>query len=678
MTQPRLPAFEYLGPYHGLNDVVAPSQLGPGWAVQADNVILSDRSIKPRPPLFQKVQIPSSAASSQGSPDYPVSMFEWASPGAGGGPSSIIFIHTRAGSVWQWSPLSGLFNLVGDGEFPIFRQGLGRYHPATWVPVGDWLYMFTGHPRVLKTTGDGIWYYSGLLAATETNAQFVASPTNIAQGEVAEADELDGDYQWAVSKYDSLYGVESRVRRGPVIPMIPLDPGGRQVEQIILYQRPADHEFWDTYRIYRRNATLGEPFVLSQEVLVSSIVGLSDVIVDPPNDAGHADLFAQRVAAGPFEPVKNGVVEHATKAASYKGRVFYAKRADPADPSRLHRVYYTANLEAEHADETDYLDLTDDKGGAVAGLAELNGSLVLLKGNAAHVVTGTIQSLTNAQIAAGSPGLASEHEQRKVPINNEGCSNRYGANGAVVVGSPPVLLFNSESALMAFDGVTARTVTDPVRNLWKEFAGEVPSEQEVSYAVDPHYHLLLICNRVTGVLLCYHLAVPRPDGFGAVTRWNNLNASFDRFETICSTVQDYGVAAMARSATEELSYPNYAPADLSICDRRGEYGLPCPPMNHKSPPLLLAKGLKAHMYMGRWFVEAAGYFDAELHLDNGRAVHQVRIVPLDNGAQRLKGLQRTATQVAVGFTIPTNPGFAWTPGVAANGVALDIELSGQR
>lgn len=584
----------YAGPFWGLNTTARPRDLGPAWAVDAQNVLLHDGRIRPAWPFtpFGPSDIPWPTS------DWPtpaiISAYHWDSPAAG----QIVVFQIEEVVVGQ-PQHSTLYAAHPDGTL-VHLGGDLAVRPATYVVAYEQLYVLAGD-RSYKTDG-----------SPEGTLRIGIPPPMLGQADLeqiaAGPDEPvlpEGSYQYALTAYDASRDVESN----PFTFADALTIGaGLSYRARIHLARwggqpiPPDRGVTDV-RLYRRDVHLGYPFFLLR---TTKSWPRSDALEDPVGTRADPIPGEGSVITGPFAPSKNGVPPRATIGALYKDRMFY----NDAGASRSDLLYYSGFGHPDHVDPDDFVTLEGDPERGVTGMTELAGQLCLLKPRSIWILSGAITGATNETIATGAAPPQSSHLLYRTKAQ-AGCANRGGGNGAILVGDPPRLHYNGEAGLYAFDGVDEVNVGKAIIPTWRAFARhgddlQAEKNQALTYGVDAVNQILFIANGAQPFgdpeILCYHYARTHAQGEQRLGAWTYLRSESQRkrYRCVATTLGD----VIAHQPGAEAGF--YSPVlvgtetgDLLLAnDRATEERIPT--FRYESPPLRIMEGQLAHIFQVTW------------------------------------------------------------------------------
>ncbi len=577
----------YSGPFAGLNTTARPRDLGPAWAVDAQNVLLYDGKIRPVWPFTP-----------YGPSDTPwvnkrvISAYHWDAPLVGQvviyqilsvGPGG-----QTAGTLYRADPSGGIVHL----------GGLLDDRPACYAPAFGQVYVLTG--RVHKTDGTP----EGTLLAGIPAPLFTADDLELQDAAAGFASLPEGVYQYAVSLYDRNRDVESNAAVIDKLLTVPQDGLFRAKISTANTSASPGRGVTD-WRVYRRNVHLDQPFFLLRSTKSFAVVDRN--LYDPygtdvdPNPAEGSEV------TGPFAPSKNGLPPFATVATLYKDRMFYGSYGvEESD-----QVYYSGFGHPDHVDPDDFETLAGDEERGVTGIKDYVGQLVILKPKSIWILSGAISGSTNETIATGAVPPESTHQVYRTKCQ-VGCANRGGGNGAVVVGDPPRIHYDADGGLYAFDGINEINVAEAIRPTWRKFARHgdpLQSEKHaaVTYAIDTMHEILFICNGIQRdftdpEILCYHYGRKHTAGGQRSGAWTYLRSvsRTQPYRCVASTLGDI-IPPAVRTDAEFYSGLLIGTAQgrlLLANDRDTEQRTPM--FVYETPPLRIGEGGLFHIYQVTW------------------------------------------------------------------------------
>jgi hypothetical protein len=685
---------KFTGPFLGLNTTLKPRELGPAWAVDAQNVILGDGRVRPAWPFGlwggenPEAAWPPMRWVEGHHPSHVGNAIHWHSPVVGE-----IFVY----QVWAVSEdgqtyAPGYYAVHPDGRVVHLISWAPASGPACYVPAYGRLYIYDGSSFPIRTDG------------TPENTVFTGMPAPVLGtyegylGDTPSADAIlePGDYEYAVTWYDQADDVESN----------PLNLGRFTVRSLQEEYRFVVSDLgnagagWHSthLRLYRRDHHVGNPYFLLRWTRPRTDIGSTRLYFDPYGFRGTPTPPEGDEVNGPFAPSKNGLPPAATVACLYKDRMFtnYEHIASARSDVRNDYLYYSAFGHPDHVDPDDFEVLGGDAQTGVYGMGEVGHQLVLIKPKSIWLLSGTIGGSTNATIATGAKAPFSTHTLTRSK-SAVGCANRGGGNGAIIVGDPELIHFNSEDGLYSFDGVTENNVAKNVRDTWRRFAkqGELrdgEKNQRISYAVDTLNKILFIANGDQPYgdpeVLAYHYGRDRVQAGGGVGAWSYLRPTGRRwrYHTVATTLGD-----IETPGNREPAY-YYAPLAIVCSDGKIRLGndrsttLATQAFRYETPPLRPLEGGKAHIYQITWLHD-------RIHVvpDDGfvrdwafgfRVVRdetfELRTRSLKWATEQHQGVRRESQEISLLVQSPGGPGetLYWHPDYGLAGWILEFEPAG--
>ena len=656
MTLPRVSPFKYSGPFLGLNTTRPPRELGPMWATDAKNVLLTGGRITPRPPLTAVDSL------SDGPRDPVVGMYHWESPLMG----QHLLLKTASG---RWGRLWSLRNGVAvELATNIPMNG----NPASFVQANGKVYIFDGSERMLKTDGTP---NGTLLVGITPPTGLTLLPSNAS---LEQANLPEGTYQWAITFYDEKNDVESNPFYSDEYEF----PGEFSRPQMRFKLGP--RSMWEGithWCIYRKNVTLEQPFFL----LVSRVPIGQGAFYDPLGTAATPAPLLGSTDTGPWAPVRNGLPPAATMGCIYKDRMFYN---DPENPDQLR---FSASGRPDHVDPADYQLMSGDEERTVTGMAELSGQLVVLRSRSIWVLSGSIETATNETLATGALPNTSYEEFYRTK-STVGCANKKGPNGAIIAGRPAQLYFPSASGFYSFDGLVERQVSDEIRPTWKEFARRPRAiwaghyhelSQVVFHAVDPENETIYLVQNMQGSqepqILCYNYGINRGDGVGG---WSYFTLDDSREQPVCiaapighellqGELQYYSGLLVATDGGElrVLNADAESSTMPSFCYRTGR--------------MVLVDGAEKHIYLIKWLHDQVAANGSGARLRFGFAVRGETdfakvTADLSKGIYFRQPVRREVSDITLLIEDTGESNVYWDEDFAVTGWALEAELAGHK
>ena len=669
MTLPRVSPFKYSGPFLGLNTTRAPRELGPMWATDAKNVLLTDGRIRPRPPLRLVENLRRFIANHE-----IVGLYQWDSPKVG---QQILIksVDQSKGRFWALSK-------TGFVDFTPFP--LSTFAP-TWVNMHGLVYMVDGSYPLIKTDGTG----EGTIMVG------IVPPTNVTITEENAGPEdavLEGDtvYQYAITYYDADHDVESNPFYSLHIRTFTEHP--RML--IVLYEPEVVHSGRTHFRVYRKNVTLEQTFFL----LMAQVDIWEGLYRDPQGTLQHPTPPLGTTTTGPFAPCRNGIPQRATVACYYKDRMFYN---DIDNPDLLR---FSAFGHPDHVDPADYKLLAGDAQSGVTGLAELSGQLVILRPRNIWALSGEIETATNETLATGAMPNTSYEELWRTK-SNVGCANRHGPNGAIVAGRPAQLYFPSPSGFYSFDGLVERQVSDQIQPTWKDFTRRPSSlppgvryelDQMVTHAVDPQREIIYLVQTAQHSgepqILCYHYGLNRGDGVGGWTYITMDNpeecavcvASPMGYTEYAGELLLYSGLMVATSAPPAVGPHIYVLNSEGYLDPEGVAPCPMPAFRYQTGRMVLIDGAEKHIYLIKWLHDQVDVGSPIMYLARLRFGFAARgetdfakvAADLSKGIYFRQPVRREVSDITLLIEDTGESNVYWHEDFAVTGWALEAELAG--
>jgi len=661
---------KFTGPFLGLNTTLTPRDLDARWAVDAQNVLLSDGRVRPAWPLSLWGGTDPEAAWpavtwQEGWVSPMGNQIHWDSPKVG---EIIVFqsyLQDRGWRYWAAYP---------DGR--VLDLAPSQPRPACYVPAYGRLYMLDGaDPRKTDGTIEGT-VLAGLFPPT--GAARLVRDDNTEGWAILE----EGTYEYAITYYDEEHDVESNPYN---LGQIDITASEEHRAQIQVTGEPLANRHVTHWRLYRKDIHLGTPYFLlrsQRKYEAGSLYDPYGTRTDPTPAEGNT-------TTGPFAPSKNGVPPKATVGCVYRDRMFYNNSVTTDGRDDL--LHYSAFGRPDHVDPDDYETLTGDAQSGITGMAELQKQLVLLKPKSIWVLSGTIVTSTNETIATGATAPSSSHSLGKTKATI-GCANTEGGNGAIVVGEPERLHFNGEAGLYSFDGVAERNLAKNIKDTWRTFAKrrsetEGEKNQQVSYAVDTVNRILFIANGVQPwgdpEILAYHYGREGPDGVGG---WTYLRSPW-RARPYCSVATTLGDI---HEAEDDAEATFYAPLMVACADGKIRIGndrseiLEMPRFRYETPPLRPLDGGLAHIYQVTWLhgrvVSDDDYpRDFEFgHRAKREEQYELRRRSLRYAASQHQPISRESDEISLLVQSPSGLGdtMHWHPDMGLAGWILEFEPAG--
>lgn len=684
--QPRIPDVAHHGPWLGLATTPSSLATGPAYAAVAENVLLHNGRIEPRPPIITWPHPPLTLGVIDGYPVVPISMYHFRRKRAYGGASvassaSVLLAKCapRNRKPWDSTTVGSLIAIDPIANTVVTLQSGLNCRPPSWVEMNGRVYLFAGEAWAQTTSTDGT--VSGTLriglpepAASVgfTGLNDYGSPAPVGHSGLTEGE----TYEWAVTYYNTTLDIESNplVSDPVTVAVIGTNWGMRILVNANggVFVPPGV----TGYRIYRRNVTDAEVgYRLVAEVPLA--VGNNYEYFD---DVGDDEIELSDLVSGPFAPVRNGLPPPGLCAAEYKSRVFVSDRSDGD------KLRFSAIGKPDYWAPLDFLRLAG--GGHVAGMAEVNSQLGVLKEKGCWIVSGDISGPTNETEALGEDPVIRlpETYQTKCRV---GCANLEGGNGAIVVGSPGFIAFPSQSGFYALTSEgTEIELSALIRPTWAEFVagGTGPFEgvQSCSFAVDAERRILFIGRRDSDSrpgphILAYHFGLSDNGGPGA---WTTIEVG----QAITCLATAVGLEKFAETGLSiplrPLGFlvgtidPNSALGLIGCLDGNA-LGQMTPPWRYRTSRWRIKPGFPVHLYHAKYHAKPADsqVLDVGYAIDGGAEVLTSRAI--ETRPFSLLRVAREAYDVAL---VVENNSTA-TPYDAESGLLgleLDAELVGHR
>jgi len=669
--RPRVSPLQVRGGWRGLNTTQSPRELGPQDAAKANNVIFRDGAITPRPPFEVDTRFSGFVAANF------FAAAEWFSPRLSNGSPGLVSVLHADGVLFATSPSAGLqavYNGIQErqGSFifantrlyyadglRVYRLSQGDNNLPAWSIVG----MPVPTSRI---TGGAI----GLSApqAGEITYRITVVPGTF-DGALAD----NTSWQFGFSYYDVNSDAESNavLQVGSSFPSGVAGGGNSTLLQIGFGTWPANYGITHI-RIYRRNVTAGEPFIL---FALCPVPGPGQFF-----QAEAAPLGT--LANGPYGPVKNGIPANASVGLFYKGRMFYN---DLKNPNLLR---YSADSHPEHVDDFEVLD---DAGGQITGMSELAGQLVISKERSKWILSGNIVTTTNATLALGDDPGPNPAELYRTKART-GCANAAGGNGAIVCGTPPMEYYNAVDGLYSFDGLNDLPVARGIQPTWGDFVGDLTygQNQAVTYSVDTSRRILFMVNRTVdderAQILAFHYDTKA---------WSVLSTDDPQVDNPNCLIQVVGTsdpAAPPMPPPNILNEFELRPTILAVVisslrvlvmnDRRTD--LPMPVFEYRTGRLVVVDGIDKHFYAVKWFHDedpGGDGFDHGLRFGFRTHPHNVeeyKSVDLAGGLHTYQKVSESGSDIELFVKNDPSRDARWSPNVRIVGFEPDADLIGQR
>lgn len=643
----------------GLNTTHDPRQLSAGFAVEANNVLLSEGRIRPRPPFVpfcsdggQEYVVPNGGHIG-GMIQIPRGQYDPPSVLAQVVPSS-----GYGSSLWRFDADGTAIQLADPGG------GAQATLPWSFVQVGEWfVVLLAGLP--VKTKGDSENTFS--LSVPPPSASEVEQSI-VSQGTA----NINATVEYAVTWYRSADHTESN----PII-FGPFTPAAGEAVQFLVTQLPYTLFGVDEMRVYRKNISLGQ-------VAYRLVGGVHTLWVGRLFWDGLAEdsITTSSADVGPFAPSRNGMAPGATCGAWHHNRLFVNK-ADVHGPNTS-RVYYSGLGQPGSFYADDYLDVSGDGTEAVTGLITHAGQLVIGKPRSIWVLSGNILGATNFSAAVGAMPPVSHHTLHRTkatigPINKAG-------NGFVMAGDSPAPHFAADGGFFAFDGLATIPLSTLIQPTWSAFVrrriGDA-SKAAIAFAVDPANSVLYMTNvqhNASGQaaqVLAYHMRT----GAWTMLDGDELPGAFEQVISIASALGD---------PTEEYRLA-YAPlivagtkGSLRICRSVEGSDKPVAKWTWKTGRLTAIEGKRAHIYALEWFLPDCGPMPSgsplvDLGFSLGKESQEhTRQVDIGGAVQFDQRVGATATDITLMAKSADAWTHGWKPELGILGFSIDAEVAGKR
>jgi len=640
----------------GLNTTHDPRQLSAGFAVEANNVLLSEGRIRPRAPFVpfcvrrnrREYVIPDGG--------YIAAMVALDQPYD---PPSVLaqVVHDSVSSLWRFDPNGTAVQLE-----------VGNYcdDPWSFVQVGKWQIVLTGRVP-LKTNGTAEKTFTlGLPPPVEQ--------THVSWNLTAGA-HINATVQYAVTWCRVCDATESN----PVF-STNIEVSATQAVKFDILKLPDSRHGIDVLRIYRRNITLGQ--VAYRLVAARFPLEVGEIWWDL---VAEDEITMSSADAGPFAPSRNALPPHGTQGAWFKNRLFLITRTELSGLAS--RVYYSGLGEPGHFFSGDRLDVSGDGSDITTGLIEHAGQLVIGKPRSIWVLSGGILGPTNLTAALGAMPPVSNHTLHRTKATI-GPINKFG-NGFVMAGDAPAVHFAADGGFFAFDGVTTVPVSTLIKPTWDAFlrrkTGRV-RDAAIVYALDPANGILYLVN-VQGEhddgepqALAYHFR-------GGLVAWTTLDGA-DLPHRLGEQIVSIASALGDRIEHGDTSYAPLLVAgsrgSLRICRSTHPTDAEIAPWSWKTGRLTAIEGKRAQIYAVEWFMAQTGATPAGsplirfgFLLGDEEQEYSRRV----NAGERVQFDQRVGA-TATDITLTARSDVAWThgwkPELGILGFSVDAEIAGKR
>ncbi len=640
----------------GLNTTHNPRQLSAGYAVEANNVLLSEGRIRPRAPFVPFCVHPHAGEYVIPEGGYIAAMVALDQPYD---PPSVLaqVVRESVSSLWRFDPNGTAVQLA-----------TGNYDDKPWsfVQVGKWHVVLTGGVP-LKTNGEiGKTFTLGLPSPVEqTHVRW-----NLFTG-----GNINATVRYAVTWCRTDDTTESN----PVF-STNVEVAANQRVRFEISQLPDQVHGINVLRVYRRNISLGQVAYRLVATLFPLEVGA--VCWDP---FAEEEITLSSPDAGPFAPSRNGLPPHGTQGKWFKNRLFVIAKSELSPVAS--RVYYSGLGEPGHFFSGDWLDVSGDGSDRTSGLIVHAGQLVIGKPRSIWVLSGGIQGPTNLTAALGAMPPVSNHTLHRTkatigPINTRG-------QGFVMAGDSPAVHFAADGGFFAFDGVTTAPLSTLIKPTWDAFlrrkTGRV-RDAAIVYALDPANGILYMTNVQCGAggdapqVLAYHFR-------GGLFVWTTLDGA----ELPHRLGEQITSIASALGDRIEHGDTSYAPllvagsgGSLRICRSTHPTDAEIAPWSWKTGRLTAIEGKQAHIYAIEWFLAQSGATPGGSPLVRFGfllgAEEQEYSQRLDAG-ERVQFDHRVGA-MATDITLTARSDVAWThgwkPELGILGFSIDAEVAGKR
>ncbi len=365
------------------------------------------------------------------------------------------------------------------------REALGdivHLGTKTFITFADWQ-----RPHVVKwarsADADPAIFAGGNLyragfdhPSSGTSVEHEAAPVD-PQDELHAQEFPAGRFAFAITFYDSLYGVESNAE---YVSGFPDNPRFYELDGTTLLKFTVNHDSLPDpntarithVRVYAIIDRLDEdpdgieaggetahrliaeiPHTAAEEASFFSIyVKLSDLRFSP---IALSDYLSLR-GVGPFVPTRNGPPPKSNAMAVYDDKVCYAS----IDPDTYGALFYSATFNGEHVAADAFIAFDDEGSEPITGLVVYQGRLLVFKETAIYVIAGTLTQHTNDTVALGQAAPQPLFSKYRVQADT-GCFN-YGGSLALKE-CDGILYYNALDGIYGFDGLRAKKVSDPIK-----------------------------------------------------------------------------------------------------------------------------------------------------------------------------------------------------------------------
>ena len=679
MVQRRFnPQAAFLGPFLGLNTTTDASELPPQYASVCRNIILSDGRIRPRAPWDVLAGLPLILRDVRG-------MYFWQKRDSPLDAFVVAKIGTLLYRINVQRP-----GPEGPPQISIL-SGLGSDDFASFVRRGDFLYVFDGSDRSVKTDGT---VEGTLLLGIDVPTPTIVSSLSVRSGA---SPGIDAEVEYKIAWYDRARNVESNPRTLLAATLIL----SSTQEVAIIYDasggRFPSQQGITHMRIYRRNETLGQVgFRLLAEVAVPSNGEYVDNARGDTQANEDVDVPLSSRTTGPFAPILNKIPRHVKLGAIHNGRLFFGKKSVPGGDEVDGRVYYSLKGFPDYEDET-FLDVQGDTDEVIRGLAVVGDQLIIGKRRSIWINSGEVITATNLDRALGNQPLDPSHRVYRTHADI-GPTGQQG-NNMVIAGEPAQVYFASDAGAVSFDGVNTQILSDAIEAEWRLFVGNPPDRIQLgfSFADDSQKGVLYMAVSTLdepGPIQClaYHYRLNRGDGIGA---WSVIDDGDQKIDGRSFTVtavapavppsgdnlrgQVLGTAPLIGTTISTVLMANGDDPDAYV-----------PTFEWLSGSMPLARGMKAHVYWVKFFLNRSQAVNGQApvmrlsvltdQLERASASPRVDTIDVDTSQRDtvLLSIRRHAKTVRI--RIERGPGWTkgWDPHLGVLGWQPDTELVGQR
>lgn len=681
-------AFTYRGPFNGLNTTAEPRELSPAWATVCDNLLLVEGRLRPR----QRMVHYGDALPPQSGPlHFP----------AGTRVLSMTQRFPNPNDFQSGDRIDLIAKVLEPNGSPAIMQHLGSLGsfvipvgtelsnmPATFVFVGDWLYVLDGSETLYKIRG-AVARTVGIRVPREYTTGPLGDVEWIGIQPAGFEGGIEATVQYAITFYDELTGVESN----PLYSQEYVCDSNQGVRMRILPapNQPPPFSGATRMRLYRKNITEAQiAFRLRREFFSPQLL---DFTFQDDLRESMIPLSVSSDVTGPFAPSRNGLPPKATIGAVYRDRLFYN------DLDNASIVRYSALGIPDHVDPTDYKTVAGDEVQGVSGLAPFADQLMIGRRRGIHVESGTITRPTNETAAAG----LEEPESGDVLYKSKattGPAQFTGGNGFVLAGTPQHLYYANESGFYRWDGVSEVKLTENIKRTWLEFLrdnGAVELKPNLSYAVDTYNSIIYIHNRPSltaggRYVLAYHYG--SPIGGTSIGKWSRLRFADPEVEGEPSCIATcFGVPDNPQAMTES---DRYSPLIMGTMTGRlykgqnptqgGFAGGAAPDFRYETGRLVFMEGSETHFYFCRWLTDPIGdtlpigtgppLIDIGYSIDDGAEIFENRDIRFANYVTLRMGRQGADVRLIFKKSGVWSQG--WSTRIGIIGLVVDIEEVGQR